>query len=168
MASTLGRETRNVQNPALGAAVIWRFIVGYTEGSKTASPAPLPLLFLVLPLIFRQDFAELIERTRRSSGLRAFVDKFNEGKTSKNDLIAGLQARTNTFRDLTSRSLGVGISSSLFQIDRDGHVFSLSQTEPRAGIALSVKKLLKSSEKLGYWCGQLTLHEVTLILKVSF
>lgn len=167
--ATLARETKNVQNPALGAMLLWRFVTGFTQGSNVGAHAPLPLVYLVLPIIFRQDIAQLVSKTRKSSGLRAFVNKFNDTQTSKNDLVTSIQPSAVKLRELTSRSLALAISASLLKIDPEtSQVIRLSRTSPKAGIAESVKQLLTASEKLGYWCSQITLHEVSIILKVGF
>lgn len=74
--SGLNQETRNVQNPALGAMLLWRFTVGYEEASKVKAPAPLPVLFIVLPMMFHQETSDLISSTLKASGLRNYVNKF--------------------------------------------------------------------------------------------
>ncbi len=167
--STLNKETRNIQNPALGSVLLWRFATGYAEGSKEQKPTPLPLLFLVLPIILHQETVTFIKSTRKNSGLRAFVDKFAESKISKNDLILAIHDRALKMRNLTKESLQLSIMSHLLTIDADGGVaIPLSKTPPRSGIPDSVKKLLTHSEKLGYWCSELTLHEISLTLKIGF
>ena len=47
-----------------------------------------------------------------------------------------------------------------------GEVIPLSRTNAR-GLPDDVKLLMADAEKLGAWCGQLTLHEVTTTLKVK-
>jgi hypothetical protein len=51
---TIFREVNNVQNPALGAALIWRFAIGYSAKSKTSDYPVLQLCFLVPPMIFHK------------------------------------------------------------------------------------------------------------------
>ena len=67
---TIFREINNVQNPALGAAIIWRFAVGYSNKSKTSDYPILQLCFLVAPMIFHQETFELLMSTQPRSGLR--------------------------------------------------------------------------------------------------
>ena len=45
-----------VQNPALGAVLLWRFTCGYYSNENR--PVPFPLLFVVLPIVFRQDLCK--------------------------------------------------------------------------------------------------------------
>ena len=56
-----------VQNPALGAALLWRFTCGYYSNENRS--VPFPLLFVVLPIVFRQDLCSVIKSTQRASGL---------------------------------------------------------------------------------------------------
>jgi len=40
--TTLGREIHLMQNPALGAVLLWRFASAYAEAQATHSSVPLP------------------------------------------------------------------------------------------------------------------------------
>ena len=60
--SLLSQEVHFTQNPALGAALLWRFSVGFNESHPVRGFAPLPLLFVVLPTILHQETAEQIAR----------------------------------------------------------------------------------------------------------
>jgi len=165
----LNQTTKNIQNPALGATVLWRFTSGYTEGSKISSPTPLPILFIVIPIMYHEDTVAFITSTQQGSGLRAFVNKFAESKNSKSDLVLSIHERSLKMRNLTLSSLRLGITSKLVSVDFEkGTVFPLSLTPPKAGIPKSVNRILKGAEKLGFWCSEISLHEVSLILKVGF
>ncbi len=91
---TLSQETQYVQNPALGAMLLWRFAVGYERGSRTASPTPIPLLFLVLPVTLHEETVQFVTSTREASALRAFAGKFSESRTSKSDLLLAIHRRS--------------------------------------------------------------------------
>lgn len=165
----LNKETRNIQNPALGALLLWRFTTGYKEGSQIAAHTPLPLLFTVLPVVMQKDILAFISSTQKRTGLRGFTNKFNESKASKNDLILSIHQRSLNMRKLTAKSLALAISSNLVKVDpTTGLTFPLSTSSPKANIAESVNELIKASEKFGFWCAQLTMHEISLVLKVSF
>jgi hypothetical protein len=72
-------------------------------------------------------------------------------------------------RKLTVQSLRLAIMSRLISLDFNaGIAISLSSTSPKTGIPNSIRHMLKGTEKLGYWCGGVSLHEVSAILKVSF
>jgi len=166
---TLSQETQYVQNPALGAALLWRFAVGYERGGKTASPTPIPLLFIVLPVTLHEETVQFVTSTREASALRAFVGKFSESKTSKNDLLLAIHRRSIDMRRLTMDSLTLATTSSLISLDCNaGMATSLSSSPIKAGIPGSVKSMLRSAERLGVWCSKISLHEISVILKVGF
>ena len=73
--TALGLESRLVQNPALGAVVLWRFVHSYYHAHSLRAAAPFCLAALVLPMVWHAETAENIASTREASGLRAFADK---------------------------------------------------------------------------------------------
>jgi hypothetical protein len=162
----LAREAQNIQNPALGAAVLWRFSCGYVEAHPEGGLPRLPLLFVVLPMVLHQATAELLRRTRPSSGLRAFAAKFGDSQVSKQDLLLQIHERAVRWRALSLQSIELAAAGYLIQLSDGGEVIPLSRTKAR-GLPDEVKQLLADAEKLGAWCGQLTLHEVTTTLKVK-
>lgn len=164
--NALSNEVRMVQNPALGAVLLWRFVSGYWEGHQHHSATPLPLFFLVLPIVLHEETAVFVKSTQKTSGLRAFAAKFGESKTSKQDLLLAIQERAKSLRELTLESLQLALSTRLVRLDLNGEIFPLSRTRPQAGVPETVKPLLSESEKLGYWFSQLTLHEIATALKV--
>lgn len=161
----LAREAQNVQNPALGAALLWRFCCAYAQAHADGDPAPLPTLFLVLPVVLHQATAEQLRRTWPSSGLRAFAAKFGDSKVSKQDLLLQIHDRAMRWRHLTLQSIELAAAGRLIHITDEGDAVALSRTKARS-MPDEVKKLLADAEKLGAWCGQLTLHEITTTLKV--
>ncbi len=169
MIHRLNQETRNVQNPALGAMLVWRFVAGYERASGTSRPTPIPLLFLVLPMMLHEETAEFVTSTREASGLRAFACKFSESRKSKTDLLFALPKRSLDMRKLTMESLALAVSSGLISIDCDqGMAISLSSSPVKAGISSYVRPMLRAAEKLGAWCSAISLHEISVILKVGF
>lgn len=161
----LAREANNVQNPALGAAIIWRFCCAYATAHPTGDPPPLPTLFLVLPIVLHQATVDLLRRTLPSSGLRAFAVKFGDAKISKQDLLLQIHERSLRWRMLTLHSIELAAAGRLIYLTGAGNAVPLSRTKAR-GMPDEVKQLMTDAEKLGAWCGKLTLHEITTTLKV--
>jgi hypothetical protein len=164
----LTQEVNNVQNPALGAGLLWRFSCGYVGAHKTSEPVPLPLLFLVLPILFHEQTSEFVKNTQKASGMRAFTAKFGESKTSKQDLLLAIHDRAIRFRALTTDSLQLALATRLLHLELEGRIVPLSMTAANTGFADETKELIKAAEKLGYWCAFLTLHEIATTLKVRF
>jgi hypothetical protein len=164
----ISREAANVQNPALGAALIWRFSVGYSEASRTSDYPFFHLGFLVPPVIFHRQTFELLQKTQARSGIHQFADKFSQTANLSSDVLLGLHDRVAAMRQLTLHSIHIAISSRLVTIARQtGRIIPLSQTSAH-GVPASIKPLLSNAEKFGGWCSDLTIFEVSNILKVGF
>lgn len=163
---SLAKEFENVQNPALGAYLMWNFSRGYYI--YNTSFIPFQLFFIVLPIIFRADLVDIIAGTQKQSGLRYFADKFLTTKVLKNDMISHIHKASDETKYLTLESLQIAIHANLISIDADsGLVFPITTSEKKNESA-SVKRLGKAAEKLGNWCARLTMHEISQILKVRF
>jgi hypothetical protein len=164
----LTREVRNVQNPALGAGLIWRFACGYIESHPTREPVPLPLAFVVLPIVLHQRSEELVSGTQKASGLRAFAAKFGNSDNSMQDVLMAVHGRMLALKSLSRESLRIALATRLLLLETKGTLIPLSQTGAVAGIPDDVRHLMKSAEKIGHWCGLLTIHEIATTLKVRF
>lgn len=161
----LAREAQNVQNPALGAALLWRFCCAYGTTHPTNDAPALPTLFVVLPIVLHKATVDLLRRTRPSSGLRAFAAKFGDSIVSKQDLLLQIHDRSLRWRTLTLQSVELASAGRLIHLTETGEVVPLSKTKAR-GLPDEVKQLMSDAEKLGAWCGALTLHEIATTLKV--
>lgn len=162
----LNKEINNVQNPMFGAFIIWNFVRGYH--SNNSAFTPFPLLFIVMPIICKEDMIEILNSTNRPSGLRVFADKFLTTKVLKNDVLTQIHRESSDMKELSLDSIRIAIYSSLISLDYESAmVYPISITahksEPK-----SIVKFGKAAEKLGYWCSQLTIHEISHILKVRF
>jgi hypothetical protein len=164
----LGDEVWHVQNPALGALIIWRFTTAYSEGANGTTGCPLPMTFLVLPMILHAATAARIRGTQTRSGLRAFAGKFSTAKATEADVLLGLHDRAHAMRDQSLEALRTAVRARLVSADAaSARVFPLSSA-PARGVASSVRRLLADAEKLGAWCAELTPFEVASTLKVRF
>lgn len=163
--SALAREAQNVQNPALGAALIWRFCCGFVDANPTREPPPLPVVFLVLPVVLHQPTNEFVRTTQLRSGLRAFAAKFGDAEASRQDLLLQIHERASRWRVLSLQSVEIAAATALLAITDDAQVVPMSRT-PARGVPEEVRRLMKDAEKLGNWCGQLTTHEIASTLKV--
>ena len=166
--STLTQETRYVQNPALGAVLLWRYTSGWTERNKTSAHPPLQLLFIVLPILFHRETLTILKSTNRPSGLHGFASKFSQSALGKGDVIAGIQSRALLWRELTWESVQLAIQSRLITLSMaNGTAIPLTTSSP-TGVPVSIRPLLANAEKLGQWCSDLSLFETAAILKVRF
>ena len=152
------REISNVQNPAIGAAILWRFVCGhYKRGYKSV---PFPLLFVVLPITFREDLRIVI------SGFSKVSEKLFKGLS--NDQLLSVNNTAISMRELTLQSFNIGIAANLYSMDLNtAYVSPLRQTS-YTRLSGPTKSLLSASEKIGEWCAELSLLEISNLLKVRF
>lgn len=157
-------EVQAMQNPALGAALLWRFARGFSPESSP-NGTPLPLAFVVLPLTFHAKSAEKVSSTLAGSGLRKFEAKFSDD--DRGDELLALHPRVLAMRDLSLRSLRIALRSGLLTLSpKEATLWPRSRSTPPAE-AKAVGELLKSAEKLGAWCRDVSLFEVAGLLKVE-
>ena len=166
---SLTTEVRQVQNPALGGVLQWRFVIGYAASSSYASGCPLPLVFLVLPVLLHRETVNYVKTTTRASGLRGFAAKFGITKNADSDVLLTLNERACALRALSLESLQVAIRARLLTIDvQTSATYELTTTMPKSGVSEGSRELSREAEKLGRWCGDLTMAEVSSILRVRF
>ena len=156
-------EIQAMQNPALGAAMIWRFTCGFNPESSP-SGTPLLLAFVVLPLTFHAKSFEEVVGTQATSGLRKFEAKFSD----RADVLLSIQPRMLAMRDLTLRSLRIAIHTGLLTlVPKEAVLWPRSRSSPPTDPKV-IFNMLKSAEKLGAWCRDVSLFEVAGLLKVEF
>lgn len=78
MTTPLTKEVRYVQNPALGAVLLWRFSVGFTESHTTSDSPVLPLSFLVLPILMHHETFDFLRSTQKQTGLQLCENVLSE------------------------------------------------------------------------------------------
>jgi len=81
--TTLAKEVVNVQNPALGAVLIWRFTCGYVAGQRNKRKSVTPHRICRSANSASQGTMDFVHSTRLASGLRAFAAKFGDSAQSK-------------------------------------------------------------------------------------
>ncbi|MBP3339117.1 MAG: hypothetical protein J6L69_06915 [Lachnospiraceae bacterium] len=159
-------EYDNVRNPMLGAFLLWNFVLGYF--SEKNEYIPIEELFIVLPMTMREDIAEQIKSTYKSSGMRAMSDKFMQTDVLKNDLISNLHNDIQNMKDITAMSLAEAIKAGLVSIDIENNTIFPLELRKRNKESANILKMGKNAEKLGQWCAGLDLMQIEEILKVRF
>ena len=159
--SMLNREIYYVQNPAIGAAILWRFTCGYYKNEN--KPVPFPLLFVALPIILREDLCRVITSTQKRSGLPKASEKLFK-KKAMNELYTVNNAAID-LRPLTLESIRIGIACGLLLVNYETALVS-PLIEAKKTMTVEVNKLLDAAEKLGGWCSKMSLMEVCKLLKV--
>lgn len=160
--SSLGELATEIQNPGLGAGLVWQCTTGYQDTVEDGHSCPIAFLFLPLPLILHSDSNHIISHTYRSSGLRKFVSK------AAPDEILSIHERVEAFRSKTMRSIFLASRAKLIRINASkAEVWSLRKSLPEVPDA-DTRKLLRNASKLGAWFAQITPHEIAVLLGVRF
>jgi hypothetical protein len=108
---------------------------------------------------------EELTRTQTWSGLRKFEEKFSK---EDGDILLSLQPRMLAMRDLSVRSLRIALRAGLVTLVPDQAMLWPRSTTPPPDHPKSVNELLEAAEKLGNWCGEISLFEIAGLLKVDF
>lgn len=158
-------EIDAIQNPALGATLIWRTVCAFYESSGKNDGAPAILAFVVIPIVLNEDLRKAISSTFVSSGIRKFESKFNRSE----DLLLSIQARANAMLDLSRRSLALSLSTGLVSLAPETATLwpPRSSRFPKAERE-SLSKLTSAAEKLGTWAQQTSLRELSNALRLDF
>lgn len=163
----LSKELYNVQNPALGAYILAKFSLGYS--SELDKGVPLPLTFIILPMIYKTEIMDVIYSTQRRSGLRNFAEKFVDNKLKKNDLLLQINGLSQRGKIMTLEAIRVGITAEIIAVENNGCILPLEDRIKSFKIyTTELNKMAKAAEKLGAWCSELSLLEISQVLKVRF
>ena len=121
-----------------------RFSLGYMEENQDM--APMPLLFIVLPMMYKKEIVDFIASTQKKSGLRFFADKFTEKKNSNKDLILQIQNTSQRYKVMTLEAIGIGMSGKLFEIQKDAYRKTLTIQIDRLSISKWLNELISQNE----------------------
>lgn len=155
-----------VQNPAIGAYLIWNFTLGYQEDGAEA--APFLLSFLILPLLLHKQTFEAVASTRKASGLTLFAAKFDRER----EALVELHSRARLLRPLSLQSIGVASTTRLVRIDHESgllHGYPLDLLEAsKPSIPERLKGFSSAADKVGYWFSKLGLPQIASTLRIDF
>lgn len=158
-------EIEIVQNPALGAYILWRFGLGYqSEDGRTPL---LPLSFLVLPLLLHRPTLDVVSSTLKPSGLTLFAAKL--GKEREN--LLAVHERALALRHLTLQSIGLGINQRLLTLDYTSATIRANTPETtvrKPAIPERIRTFSGAADKVGFWFSQLSFHQIASVLTVEF
>lgn len=157
-------EAQLVQNVALSATLIWRFVASYDQAAKAA--CPLPLCFAVLPILFHHVSREAAVSTNPASPLAKFIEKFDQ---NREDLLA-IHERMLAMKALSLRSIQLAAARGLIAVEPTEGVVLPSpkvklSTERRPE---ALRPMLRAAEKLGGWCAPHDLAHISHQLRLFF
>lgn len=155
-----------VQNPAIGAYLIWNFTLGYQEDGAEA--APFLLAFLVLPMLLHRQTFEAVASTRKASGLTLLAAKFDRER----EVLVELHGRARLLRPLSLQSIGVASTSRLIRIDYESallHGYPVDILDvKKPAIPERLKGFSGAANKIGYWFSKLGFPQIASTLRIDF
>lgn len=167
MNTAVFHEFEIMQNSVLGAHVLWAFADGFSSVDKNYNnELTLWHLITVLPLVFHEVSRRAINKRRVSSGLRSILDRDPEIDIAQNEAIFNLVNRIKNLQERSFRSLNCAIALGFIEITEGYFIPSKRLKLPRE-MHLETKQIIKSSQKLGVWAGQLSIFEYLTILGVK-
>lgn len=167
MSKKILQEVEAIQNPALGAIILWEFSKGYSQ--TNAAPLPIHLMFLAIPLLMCEDLFEITKSSTR--GLYKLRDNLSKkGTNTDHLLLPELNSRVCDFKLVTANSLTLAISCRLLDLDYSKATVSYIAHRMPNGMTLPVAYdgLNTTAEKLGKWCGATQFNEIARMLEVEF
>lgn len=157
-------EAQLVQNTALGSVLIWQCVYAYAD--KANHSCPLPLCFLVLPILFHHATRRAAESTSKSSPLSKFVEKFDG---NRQDLLA-IHHRMIALRSLSLRSIQLGSHRGLLAIDAATATVTPTRLSPlpTRHQPERLRKMFRAAERLGIWMAPHPISNIAAALRVQF
>ena len=158
-------EIEIMQNPAVGAYLIWQF--GLAFQAECGEPAPLPAVFLILPLCLHKQTRDVILSTQIASGLTLFASKMG---AQREDLLA-IHNRALKLRMLTLRSIGFAVNAGLATVDYQRATVRANTpigTARRPDLPERLRGFPRAAEKIGAWFARVPLSQIAFTLRISF
>ncbi|MCG3268379.1 three component ABC system middle component [Yoonia sp. I 8.24] len=154
-------EIDKVQNPALGAWLLWEYGRRY-QTTTSSAPSHFLLFFLVLPICLHRPTLDAVNSTQERSGLGKFCEKLG----SKREELLAIHERALKLRALTLSSISFGIRAGLFDMNYNtGVMRALEHKAPKP--PERVKPHAKGAVKLGAWFEAIDAVNVFTALKVE-
>lgn len=169
--NSLSNEVNLIQNPALGAAIMWSMVRGYKAKGGANQDLPIVLAMLSVPIVFYRPLLNEISKTRQKSGLRKFVSKLTQTKkgASRTDLLLSIQERTKLWKDVSLSALKFALASKLIIFSSNACITTTIYKEPPPKYLQGITPtMLKGAKKLGYWFSPLSLEEIERLLHLRF
>lgn len=150
-----------VQNPALGAVLLWRFCRGFQKERQDALPI-LISLFCVLPIVYHGPSLRDLKSTLLSSGLGRFATKLGEQR----EALIAIHDRALVMRELTLESVATGIAARLLQVNYTTAEVRANEEQPPI-LPERLKDHYAGAEKLGHWFARVPLSHVLSTLRIE-
>lgn len=139
------REYEIVQNPALGACVLWQYTEAFSKATGRQRGPSLVEAMPVLPLVFHEESAESLGRRRYDGGLYTAL-------ADDRALFVGLQKRMEDMTPQTFQALNIALRSGLLSYDRlASQLHRVPRVKPPTATNDAVRLMFFTAQRLGHW-----------------
>lgn len=152
-----------IYNPTLGAYLIWSAAKSYSEEAEVDG-MPMPLAFLVLPLVLHWQSRSLAAATQLSSGLTLFASKLG----AHQEHLLAVHQRALAFRGLSLSSIALALAGKMLYLEPAAAEISAMNIDGLPKLSEEIKQLRGVSQKFGAWFARLPIKQVATILRVEF
>jgi hypothetical protein len=159
---TLTTEAELVQNPALGAMVLWAFTAEFYGQTQRQRGPVLPLVLPVLPMVLHEETVSSIHNRHFDGGLfHALADN--------RTLTLDVQERMEAMREQTMRALNVGFATNLLTYERQtSELRPKRMTPPVRRLQPEVARMMSAAARLGYWFCTINAEQICSYLRIRF
>ena len=159
-----------INNPSLGAYLLWAFCKKYQDHQEKRQDVPPAYLFCILTLLFDEDIRKVIASTQAAKGLRFSLAKLERTTSNKTDILYSISRKIELNKERSFESILVGLYYGILNINKDtGYIFSIvSSNVNRFAPPQELNDIIASAEKLGYWFSKHDALEIQEILRIKF
>jgi hypothetical protein len=155
-------EASLVQNPALGATMLWSFVNRFFDQTREKQGPLVFLAFPILPMVFHEETVQALSKRRFAGG-------FHLGLTENRTLTVELQERMESFSRQTLESLNIAFASALITFDkRTGELHPIRRTHPFEIRAKELGDMDRLARRLGFWFATTPLDQLCTLLRIRF
>lgn len=176
----LSAEFHFVQNPALGAGLLWQFADSYFQTS--GRHPQLPLCFLVLPLVLYPQTRKVLRGTLVGSRLAGVAYKLlipptnmRQGGSSAarfqlgREQLHALNPRVLEFRATSLAAIEMGVAVGVLDLrPKEAEIVALLGRKPKAASNTETNDMLIAAERLGEFFAPESLNEICNQLQIAF
>ncbi|CAI0900324.1 three component ABC system middle component [Serratia proteamaculans] len=170
MRSNFDEIEKLINNPSLGAYLLWVFCKKYQDRQEVKKGVPPAYLFCILTLLFDEDIRKTIASTQVAKGLRFSLAKLEKSKSNKTDILFSISKKIKLNKERSFESILVGLYYGILILNKDtGYIFSIASDKLNIfNHPQEMNEIIISAEKLGCWFSNHDALEIQEILRIKF
>ncbi|MBI6150815.1 hypothetical protein JEP92_01820 [Serratia surfactantfaciens] len=170
MRSNFDEIEKLINNPSLGAYLLWIFCKKHQDYQEEKQGVPPAYLFCILALLFDEDIRKAIASTQIAKGLRFSLAKLEKSRSNKTDILYSISKKIKLNKERSLESILVGLYYGIITINKDsGYIVSIPPDKLNIfNHPQEMNDIIIGAEKLGYWFSKHNALEIQEILRIKF